>query len=36
MKPVSVHTPQPGVHVFDFGQNFAGRVELIIPTDQVT
>jgi alpha-L-rhamnosidase len=28
IKPVAVHTPRPGVHVFDMGQNFAGWVRL--------
>lgn len=35
MKPRTMHMPQPGVYVFDFGQNFAGRVALTIPTNQV-
>jgi len=30
LKPISQHSPKPGVYVFDFGQNFAGWVRLKI------
>jgi len=30
LKPKAVTSPKPGVHVFDFGQNFAGWAELAI------
>lgn len=30
MTPVAVHEAAPGVHIFDFGQNFAGWVQLTV------
>ena len=31
LKPRTVWSPRPGVHEFDFGENIAGRVRLIVP-----